>query len=501
MLVGGSSICFADEITSGLDPLSRRAIWEVIKRERARRTMVLTTHFLDESEVLSDHIAIITLGKMKCQGTPAQLKTQYGGGYRVHIPKTEDISGLSHPVVELHDRYICRTPDSSAAARVLASLTRSRDSELYITGPTIEDVFLKVAEEPHTLAGESPEDISVDGSLTGRTKDAEPNLSLKKLYLRQICALLLKRIILLRSTWWQYLFALAIPIIVSALIKDNLLDYVTPNCTDLVASGNNPYQIYLYSLTSVALGPASINATVSAILESRNPSYGSYSYPGDDVGPFVLPSRQQVESFVHTNSENLTYNGAVWAGNDSTPFVAYDARFSSTASDLLNLLNQVRSGITIKGTLSSLTVYNKPDGGNSFFWITIICLVQALYPAFFSLYPTYERRSQVRALQYSNGIRPFPLLFSYWVFDAVFVLIIAIVCTILFSFQADFFGIGYLFVVQALYGFAAILFSYLVSFIARTQPSAFAFSILFMALMYALSVISFLVSILLLRSI
>ncbi|KAK5624427.1 hypothetical protein RRF57_000143 [Xylaria bambusicola] len=491
MLVGGSSICFADEITSGLDPLSRRVIWEVIKRERARRTMVLTTHFLDESEVLSDHIMIITLGKMKCQGTPAELKNQYGGGYRVHIPKTEDISGLSHPVTERHDRYICRTPDSSSAARVLASLKTSANAELYITGPTVEDVFLKVAEEPHTLIGESPEEISLAESLTGDSKP-EAALSLTTIYARQIRALLLKRIILLRSGWWQYLFALAIPIIIAALTPRFLKYYKAPRCDELISTASTPYPLRLYTLSNLALGPESINDTVTAVVTEQNDGE-LYSYYDEYYGPYVVDTRDGLEEFVRTHTQNLTYSGGIWLGNNSNPFIAYDATSWTVAATLLNLLSQVRSGLKIQVSVSALTSYNQANGGNSVIWVTIFCLVQALYPAFFSLYPTYERRSQVRALQYSNGIRPFPTIFAYWVFDSFFVIIVAVVCTVLIAPATEWFGVGYLFVVQALYGFAAILFSYLVSFVARSQPAAFAFSVLFMAIMYVLSIISLVV--------
>ncbi|KAI0974591.1 hypothetical protein F4678DRAFT_423275 [Xylaria arbuscula] len=492
MLVGGSSVCFADEITSGLDPLSRRVIWEVIKRERARRTMVLTTHFLDESEVLSDHIVIVTLGKMKCQGTPAELKTKFGGGYRVHIPKTEDISGISYPVSERHDRYICRTPDSSSAARVLAELKTAADSELYITGPTIEDVFLKVAEEPHTLIGESPEDISMHESMSSEAKTAEPNLGLRTVYARQIRALILKRIVLMRSTWWQYLFALAIPIVVAPLIKAFLKGYTTPRCDDLISSGNLPQGLQLYSLEFVAFGPEAINASIAAVVSEQNEGE-LYGYGEDNYGPYIVNSRQGLEDFVQSHAANLSYGGAIWAGNDSKFLISYDASDRLTGSTILNVVNQITSGLTIRGSLSQLTTYNQAKGGNSVIWIIVFCLVQALYPAFFSLYPTYERRSQVRALQYSNGIRPFPTIFSYWVFDCFFVVIVAAVCTGLISSQAEWFGIGYLFIVQALYGFAAVLFSYLISFIARSQPAAFAYSVLFMAIMFVLSIISLLV--------
>lgn len=493
MLIGGSSICFADEITSGLDPLSRRVIWEVIKRERARRTMVLTTHFLDESEVLSDHIMIITLGEMKCQGTPAELKNQYGGGYRVHIPKGVDLSGISHPVTERHDRYICRTPDSSSAAQVLASLRTSADSELYITGPTVEDVFLKVAEEPHTLIGESPEEISMDESLMSESKP-ESSLTLTTIYARQIRALVLKRMILLRSGWWQYLFALAIPIIIAALTPRFLEKYVAPRCDELVSFISYRYPLSLYTVNYIALGPPSINSTIVDIVTRQNDGelYNNYF---DGSGPYVFDNRQGLEDFARAHTLNISYSGAIWAGNNSEPLLAYDATSTYSAPTLLNLLSQVKSGLNIQASVSALTSYNQANGGDSVIWVTIFSLVQALYPAFFSLYPTFERRSQVRALQYSNGIRPFPTIFSYWVFDSFFVIIIAVVCTVLIAPATEWFGVGYLFIVQALYGFAAVLFSYLVSFVARSQPAAFAFSVLFMAIMYVLSIISLVVRI------
>lgn len=65
-LVGGSKLIFLDEPTSGLDPLSRHGIWNILENfKKENRTMVLTTHHLDEAEVLADRIAIISRGKQK----------------------------------------------------------------------------------------------------------------------------------------------------------------------------------------------------------------------------------------------------------------------------------------------------------------------------------------------------------------------------------------------------------------------------------------------------
>lgn len=490
MLVGGSSVCLMDEVTSGLDPLSRRAIWNVVLSERSQRTMVLTTHFLDECEVLSDHIVIITLGKLKCQGTPTELKNQYGRGYRVHIPRTEDISSISYPVTQQHDRYICRTPDSTSAAGLLASLKNSSDSELYITGPTIEDVFLKVSEEPHTLIGETPEEISIADSQPSRMKSPHVEPPLWVTYSQQFWALFLKRIQVLRSNWWAYLFALAIPIIATYAIGTFLEDYEIPDCNRLMSF--SPYDnrmSYTYT-SSLALGPPSVNSTVEDIINSTI----RYSYRGYSGGPYLVDSRNDLEDFVRTNTVNILYGGAAWMGNNTKPLVAYSATSgSSGASGLLNLVNQVRSGGRVAGYLSTLRSYHQAEGGQSMFYVTIFCLLQALYPAFFSLYPTYERRSQVRGLQYSNGVLPFPLLFSYWMFDFVFVLGITAVCTALIAPSAPWFGIGYIWFIQVLYGLAAILFAYLISLMSRSQPAAFAYSILFMAIMYAISIVALLV--------
>ena len=74
--VGGSEVVILDEPTSGCDPAARRAIWELIKKYTSGRTILLSTHFLDEADVLSDRIAIMSDGVIKCCGTSQFLKKQ-----------------------------------------------------------------------------------------------------------------------------------------------------------------------------------------------------------------------------------------------------------------------------------------------------------------------------------------------------------------------------------------------------------------------------------------
>ena len=85
-LVGDPEILFLDEPTTGLDPQSRRQLWDVIRDLRNRgRTVVLTTHYMDEAERLCDQVAIIDYGKIIAQGSPAELIARLGGNHIVEF--------------------------------------------------------------------------------------------------------------------------------------------------------------------------------------------------------------------------------------------------------------------------------------------------------------------------------------------------------------------------------------------------------------------------------
>ncbi|EQD53951.1 ABC transporter ATP binding protein, partial [mine drainage metagenome] len=79
-------ICFLDEPTTGLDPHARRAIWEVIRKLRDEgRTVFLTTHYLEEAQLLADRVAIIHHGQIIAEGRPAEIIRTHGGPARLVI--------------------------------------------------------------------------------------------------------------------------------------------------------------------------------------------------------------------------------------------------------------------------------------------------------------------------------------------------------------------------------------------------------------------------------
>ncbi|XP_068958059.1 phospholipid-transporting ATPase ABCA7 [Petaurus breviceps papuanus] len=85
--VGGSRVVILDEPTAGVDPFSRRSIWELLLKYRQGRTVILSTHYMDEAELLGDRVAVIAGGQLRCCGSPLFLKSRLGTGYYLTLVK------------------------------------------------------------------------------------------------------------------------------------------------------------------------------------------------------------------------------------------------------------------------------------------------------------------------------------------------------------------------------------------------------------------------------
>jgi ABC-2 type transport system ATP-binding protein len=128
---------FLDEPTTGFDPAARRSAWEMILALRALgKTILLTTHYLDEAQQLADRVAVIRAGQIVGLGTPAELiggsrttEIRYREGDRQVVVETDD------PTRALHDL----TSEALASGRAL--------DHLEVRRPTLEDVYLELVGE------------------------------------------------------------------------------------------------------------------------------------------------------------------------------------------------------------------------------------------------------------------------------------------------------------------------------------------------------------------
>lgn len=101
-LIGDSKVVILDEPTSGMDPYSMRLTWQLIKRIKKGRIILLTTHSMDEADVLGDRIAIMANGSLKCCGSSLFLKHQYGVGYTLTLVKTSPGASAAADIVYRH---------------------------------------------------------------------------------------------------------------------------------------------------------------------------------------------------------------------------------------------------------------------------------------------------------------------------------------------------------------------------------------------------------------
>jgi len=161
-LVGDPELLFLDEPTTGLDPQSRRQVWDIVNAFKAGgRTVLLTTHYMDEAEKLCDRVAIVDHGRIIAEGSPMHLMTSLGGEHVVEIAVREDGQGAL-PAAAMEGLPGVRAAHAEAGRIVLTV------AEPHVAVPAILE---KVRAGGWELSGLSTRHASLEDvfvSLTGR---------------------------------------------------------------------------------------------------------------------------------------------------------------------------------------------------------------------------------------------------------------------------------------------------------------------------------------------
>ena len=145
VLASDADVMFLDEPTTGLDPIARREVWEAVRRaSREHRTILLTTHYLDEAEALSGRIALVEKGRRLLEGSPAELRARVRYPYRVTIHGAvpqEELDGYGR-VAPIEGGYLVFSAE--AEARELARWALEKGLKLSMGPVSLEDIFLEV---------------------------------------------------------------------------------------------------------------------------------------------------------------------------------------------------------------------------------------------------------------------------------------------------------------------------------------------------------------------
>ncbi|XP_070831676.1 uncharacterized protein abca12 [Chaetodon trifascialis] len=258
--IGGSRLVVLDEPTTGVDPCSRRSIWDIVIQHKKNRTIIMSTHHLDEAEVLSDRIAFLERGGLKCCGSPFHLKDKLGQGYKLTLTKkmqnleSEQIDNAElKSFIQAHvpearlkeaqggDLVYSLPPFTSSNASSYRSLLTALDSNLDalqlggygISDTTLEEVFLQLtnghrdsgAEDgPLSISETVSDTASIDSfpsDLSGSTSSFGDKIKLTSssmlhgvaLAWQQMAAILIKRFHHTRRDWKGLMSQVLLPVL------------------------------------------------------------------------------------------------------------------------------------------------------------------------------------------------------------------------------------------------------------------------------------------------
>ena len=339
MLTGGSQVCCVDEVSGGLDPLSRRKIWDIMLAARGMRTIVLTTHFLDEAEFLADHMVIMSKGEKVAEGSVSELKHKLGDGCRFHflhgagyakLPDIEELF-LGERQDHLFDQTIFTVKDHSRAVRIIKELEKRQIKDYQVTGPTVEEVFMKLAEDPDVSYSHDGPKLSDQRGISPTPSHAkekqvkisanetteEPLMTGKPVnFLQQTWIFFKKRMTVLKRNYLPYTFAFIIPIIatacISALIKNKAYTGCSPRQQVIEAdfqtlNDHSDYKPLLVVGPLSALTSANLSVFQSTLPKQFGSAGSSESALSDYIK--IVDTIEEYRSFVRTNFSNITPGG------------------------------------------------------------------------------------------------------------------------------------------------------------------------------------------------
>ncbi|XP_049997183.1 ATP-binding cassette sub-family A member 13 isoform X2 [Alexandromys fortis] len=248
--MGRSKTVVLDEPSSGVDPCSRRSLWDILLKYRKGRTIIFTTHHLDEAEMLSDHVAVLQQGKLRCYAPPAGLKETYGQGLTLTLTKQPSVLETQEPkdvarVTSLIQVYIPQAflKDSSggeltytipkdADKSCFKGLCQALDQNLqhlHLTGygisdTTLEEVFLMLLQDTNKKSHITPvTNLDPQNEIPAGPSPQHGNTSRPypiggfQLLLGQAVALLRKRLLHTLRAWKSTTSDLLLPVLFVAL--------------------------------------------------------------------------------------------------------------------------------------------------------------------------------------------------------------------------------------------------------------------------------------------
>ncbi|TRY96422.1 hypothetical protein DNTS_021457 [Danionella cerebrum] len=525
-LIGDSKVVMLDEPTSGMDPSARRATWDLLQGEKRGRTILLTTHFMDEADLLGDRIAIMASGELQCCGSPLFLKNKYGAGYHMVIVKdafcnVSEITRLVHmyvPDATLESSagaelsYILPKESTSQFELLFAELEMNRD-ELGIASygasvTTMEEVFLRVGKlvdssldiqaiqlpalqyqherRSHDWTNDDSSSISGFTDATDFTDSctmiSEDGSNIKlntgaRLYMQQFYAMFLKRALYSWRNWKVMVAQFLVPLIftVLALIVARTLP----------SSHSTPELRLSLDQYGQTLVPVAVEADAGPLAQSLAETYTAQlpfqnALPATNVTDYVLYNAMR-EGGAFNERCVVGVSFRRWFSRSTEVLGYFNNQGYHTPATALMLVDNALYRL-LAGPNASIQTGNNPmprNMGQTGFAIAINLMYgMASLASTFALLLVSERSVKSKHVQRVSGVYLSNFWFSALLWDLINFLLPCLLMLVIFRvFSVKAFVVENhlvdVLLMLLLYGWAVIPLMYLLSFLFSSAASAY----------------------------
>ncbi|XP_049818553.1 phospholipid-transporting ATPase ABCA3 isoform X2 [Aethina tumida] len=490
-IIGNPKVLILDEPTSGMDPESRREIWNMLKEDRESKTILITTHFLEEADVLGDKIAIMSHGKVLCHDTPHELKRKYKTGYNLSLSlksKNDDerngiqakltkiLNEMEMNIVQLpaYGNKITlnlRIEDKNRFPELLNKLDKKKD-ELQIEGQSLtltklEDVYLKSMDTDET--------DEANHTTLDKNYDISVKFGKKMFFLPMI----FKRFYCLRRKWLQYITMIC--------LLSLLLIGITSLCQRSLFGDLSQHENKLQlNLKMYGEGTVFYHYRENPILQNIS---GTYDRLIKEGGSHPKPTPNVDDAAIRLGTSDIDYYkqhlvvGAEFY-NPSTMIALYSLNALHSAPVSVNLITNALAK-TMLGDDYSISVSSWPmaplvvedesemlnETQSKIIWSFLFPLGIILFLCPFLTFPFEEMIMQFTRIQFMSGIPPWKYWLSSWFTDTIIILVAMIPICLIQLFQLGFeFNIFY-------HGRVFGMFFLLIWFLSVTSlPYAYLFS-------------------------
>uniref|UniRef100_A0A3B3YYC3 Cholesterol transporter ABCA5 n=1 Tax=Poecilia mexicana TaxID=48701 RepID=A0A3B3YYC3_9TELE len=511
-ILGDPKILLLDEPTAGMDPCSRHQVWSLLKNRRAGRVIVLSTHYMDEADILADRKAVISQGQLKCVGSSLYLKIKCGVGYHLRMSISEGCD--TEKVASLMKQHVPK-----------AKLSRQHDTELTFTLPfesmntfsglfseldcqpqlgiinygvsmtTLEDVFLRLESEAEVdqadysvfnrEQAEDEGDIAslddTDQRLLTFSDSKSDSVSGHALWRQQFSAVAWLHMLNMRREWKAFVYTLVLfllflsSVLIVSLVTGNIQIHSQERQflpTYLLKKNEAPHRY-----TTSLLIKNSTNSDISDLI---------HNLESQDIKVELMKQEDYMDAAPHSAAINVT---------GSKEGFRYTIAFNSTTIHSLPMAVNILSNALLRGlngtgrirTWTKPFDYQIPDA-TSYALVYIEAIMLGMLavgmPAYFAMDHTRDREIKCRSTLRISGLLPS----AYWCGQAAvdipfYYLILSSMNLILFCFHSGNLSTSSNLTVLCTVGFgpAMILFTYVVSFgFTRVQSNRDFFSFICM---------------------